>query len=86
MIQEIREVGEFHNLLICEPFLQDGLKRTEMESLAVVVKAETVEPILTQDVEVSLALFSIKIASICSKGSLFRINSLRRTLISTKES
>jgi hypothetical protein len=38
LIQEIKEVGEFANLLICEPTLVDDKKRTSMEELAIVVK------------------------------------------------
>jgi hypothetical protein len=37
LIQEIKEVGNFSNLLICEPFMIDGISKTAMESLAVVV-------------------------------------------------
>jgi hypothetical protein len=52
LIQEIKEVGAFSNLLICEPCMLDGGIRTPMESLAVVVATETIAPRLTLDVKV----------------------------------
>ena len=52
LIQEIKEVGTFSNLLICEPCLIDGVNRTPMESLAVVVATETIAPRLTMDTKV----------------------------------
>lgn len=54
LIQEIKQVGEFANLLICEPYLVEGSKRTMMEELAVVVKTETIQPVLSMDIEVTM--------------------------------
>ena len=58
LIQEIKEVGNFSNLLICEPYMLEGSSRTAMESLAVVVATETIAPRLTMDTKVTPYLFS----------------------------